>query len=73
MPNMTPFRSFVRKTSWKNASDEAPRADRKSLGRPSGREKEADGLEQSLLVVVQCVNLRLYHSRLVDFEDLDYV
>ena len=59
--------------SWKNASDEAPRAGRKSLGRPSGREKEVGSLEHSLLVVLQCLNLRLYYSRLVDFEDLDYV
>lgn len=73
MPNMTPFRSFVRKMSWKNTSDEALRAGRKSLGRPSGREKEVDSLVHSLLVVLQCVNLRLYHSRLVDLEDLHYV
>lgn len=70
-PNMTPFRSFVRKMSWKNTSDEALRAGRKSLGRPSGREKEVGSLVHSLLVVLQCVNLRLYHSRLVDLEDLN--
>ena len=57
MLNTTASRSFLRKTSWKNTSDEAPTAGRISLGKLSARGKGVGILAYLLPEVLLCLSL----------------
>ena len=57
MPNTMASLSFLRKTSWKNTSDEAPAAGRRSSGILSARGKGAGIPAYLLLEVLLCVSL----------------
>lgn len=54
--------SFLRKTFWKSVSDGAPMADRRSLGRLSGRGRELGILVCLLPVALLCVSLKACYT-----------
>ena len=57
MPNTMAFPSFLRKTSWRNTSDDSPKVGRRSSGILSARGKGVGILAYLLLEVLLCVSL----------------